>query len=103
MPPLTRALAATTVLGVSVLALGGCRKKADRAGCDELVARFAELVVRERMPDAGEDVVRAERARELVEARRSDAFRSCTTEVQESELACALRAPTSDALLACLE
>lgn len=94
---------ALAVVAATVPAASACTRKIDRTRCEELVGHFAELVVRERLPDAGADVVRAEQAREAAEARRSDAFRSCTTEVQESELACALRATTSEALLACLE
>lgn len=80
-----------------------CRKRVTNEQCDALLDRFAELVVRERFPDAGSDVVQAERSRERTEAKGDDAFKSCTSEVQPDEHACAMKAASSEALLKCLE
>jgi len=94
------------LLLVASLALGGttsCRKKVSAKQCDELLERFAELVVKERSPDAGPDVVLAERTRERNEAKSDDAFKNCTSEVQENEHACAMKAASSEALIKCLE
>ena len=65
--------------------------------------RFSELVVKERMPDAGPEVLTAERARERNEAKSDDAFKNCTSEVQADEHACAMKAASSEALIKCLE
>lgn len=96
------------VLGVLLapsLAFGtlGCRKKASAKDCEQLLDRFAELVVRERFADAGADMVASERARERKEAQGDDAFKNCTSEVQADELACALKSETSEKLIKCLE
>jgi hypothetical protein len=83
--------------------LGACRERVDRAQCDELLGRFAELVVREKMPKADADVVKKEQAREREEAARDDNFKNCTTELRASEYRCAMAAPTADAFIKCLE
>lgn len=90
--------AALLTLGAS-----GCRKKVSAKQCDELLERFSELVVKERFPDAGPEVVTAERARERNEAKSDDAFKNCTSEVQAEEHACAMKAPSPEALIKCLE
>lgn len=81
----------------------GCRKKVSAKECDVLLDRFAELVVKERFPDAGAEVITAERNRERSEAKGDDAFKNCTSEVQADEHACAMRATSSEAMLKCLE
>jgi hypothetical protein len=81
----------------------GCRKKATAQQCDQLLDRFAELVVKERLPDAGTDQVSAERLRERSEAKSDDAFKNCPSEVQEGEFRCAMSATSSEALIKCLE
>jgi hypothetical protein len=83
--------------------LAGCRKKVSAKQCEELLDRFSELVVKERFPDAGPDVLEAERARERTEAKSDDAFKNCTSEVQADEHACAMKAGTPTALIKCLE
>jgi hypothetical protein len=103
-----RGTSARLVLGIVLvpsLAFGttGCRKKASAKDCDQLLDRFAELVVRERFADAGADMVASERARERKEAQGDDAFKNCTSEVQADELTCAMKAETSDKLIKCLE
>jgi hypothetical protein len=80
-----------------------CRKKVSQKQCDELLDRFSELVVKERMPDAGAEAMTAERVRERGEAKSDDAFKNCTSEVQLDEHACAMKAASSEALIKCLE
>lgn len=105
MHPLVKASRAALVLLVLTLvpAAGGCKGRVDRAQCDQLLARFAELVVKEKMPQADPATIKAEQDREQAEAARDDNFKNCTTEVRQDELRCAMAAPTSDAFLKCLE
>ena len=91
------------LLVLALLALAGCKKKATQKQCDELIDRFAELVVKERFPDAGPDQIAAERTRERSEAKGDDAFKNCTSEVQTDEHACAMKAASSEAMIKCLE
>lgn len=102
-----RRASVTGLLLVATLAMFGsataCRKKVSQKQCDELLDRFAELVVKERMPDAGAEALAAERTRERGEAKSDDAFKNCTSEVQADEHACAMKAQTSEALIKCLE
>ncbi|MBX3228535.1 MAG: hypothetical protein KIT84_07775 [Labilithrix sp.] len=79
------------------------KRKATEAQCEDLLDHYAELVVREHMPDAGAAEIAAERQRERVEARRDDAFKNCRSEVQSSEHECAMKATSSEALIKCLE
>jgi hypothetical protein len=79
-----------------------CKKKVSPKQCDELIEHFAELVVKERFPDAGPDVVAAEKTRERAEA-KGDELKNCTSEVQPAEYECAMRATTSEALIKCVE
>lgn len=90
-------------LVVASLALVGCKKKITQAQCDQLLDHFAELVVKEHFPDAGPDVIAAERARERKEAENANELKNCTTEVQVKEHECAMKAQSSDALIKCLE
>jgi hypothetical protein len=95
------------VLLVAVMALASmtsCKKvrKVSEKQCDELLDRFAEMVVKERFPDAGPEVIAAERLRERAEA-KGDELRNCTSEVQADEHACAMKAASSEALIKCLE
>lgn len=103
----TRRASATGLFLVAGLtafgSLASCTKKVSQAQCDELLDRFAGLVVKERMPDAGADTLAAERTRERSEAKSDDAFKNCTSEVQADEHACAMKATSSEALLKCLE
>jgi hypothetical protein len=80
-----------------------CTKKVTAKQCDELLDRLAELVVKERLPDAGADAIAEERARERAEAKADAAFKNCPSEVQASEHACAMKATSSEALIKCLE
>ncbi|MDB4947256.1 MAG: hypothetical protein JWP97_6790 [Labilithrix sp.] len=94
--------AAGIVLGLNVLAFAACKNKVSQPECDALIDHFAEVVVRERFPDAGADTVNAERTRERSEA-KGDVLRNCTSEVQPSEHACAMKAQGSEAIIKCLE
>ncbi len=94
------------LVAAGVLSFGSavsCRKKVSQKQCDELLDRFSELVVKERMPDAGAEALAAERVRERSEAKSDDAFKNCTSEVQADEHACAMKAASSEALIKCLE
>ena len=98
-------LSAIAAIALATLFLGasGCRKKASAKECDAMLDRFAELVVKERFADAGAGEVANERLRERKEAQGDDAFKNCTSEVQSGELACAMKAETSEKLIKCLE
>lgn len=91
------------LLVTTLPALGACRQKASPQECNQLLDKFAELVVNERFADAGAEVIAAERARERSEAKGDDAFKNCTSEVQANELACAMKATSSEAVIKCLE
>ena len=86
-----------------VAALSGCRKRVSQAQCDEIVGHYAELVVREKLPDASAESVAKEKEREQSEARGDEGFKNCTTEIEPSDYACAMAAKTPDALEACLK
>jgi hypothetical protein len=85
------------------VAVVGCRPKATDAECDELLDRYARLVVTEQFPDASAEQVKTERERERSEARADDAFKNCSSEVGRAELECAMRAPNANAFEKCLE
>lgn len=103
MPALTRC-ALLIGLGATVAAsTAACKPKITSAQCDALVDRYAQLVVTEKMPDAGPATIKAEQDRERGEARGDDAFKNCTSEVSRAEFDCAMHAPTADALEKCLE
>lgn len=79
-----------------------CTKKVTQQECDALLDRFAELVVKERFADAGPEQIATERKRERAEA-KGDEFKNCTSEVQPKEMACAMKASTSEGMIKCLE
>jgi hypothetical protein len=81
----------------------GCKKKVTQAQCEDLLDRYATLVVGEKLKDAPPETVKAEQAREHDEARRDDNFKNCTTELSTEDYACAMAARTPDALEKCLE
>lgn len=89
-------------LALAILQAAACKDKVSQPQCDALIDHFAQLVVTERFPDASADTVNAERARESSEA-KGDVLRNCTSEVQPSEHACAMKATSSDAVIKCLE
>ncbi len=88
---------------VSGLAVGACKPKATQTQCDDLVDRYAELVVREKVVDASAEQTRVARVRERDEARGDDAFKNCRSEVSQSEYSCAMRSLTAEQLIKCLE
>jgi hypothetical protein len=94
---------ALVALAASVAVLPACRQKVSAAQCEALVARYAELVVREKMPDAPLEIVRAEQKRVRDEASGDEGFRNCTTEVGPREFDCAMAAETPDVVEKCLE
>jgi hypothetical protein len=96
------ALAAAAGVCIAVGALG-CKAKVSPSQCDQLLDRYASLVVREKYPDAAPDQVRTEQQREKGEARGDDGFKNCSSEVSLPEFDCAMRASTADALEKCLE
>ena len=97
------AVLVTTLAMAFAFATVGCKRKVSQAQCDQLLDHFAELVVTERYADAGADTIAAERTRERQEAKNADEFKNCTSEVQQFEHDCAMKAETSDALIKCLE
>jgi hypothetical protein len=90
------------VVGLVVFA-GGCKKKVTQAQCEELLDRYATLVVHEKLKDAPADQVTAEQLREREAARSDDDFKNCTTELSIEDYACAMKATSADALEKCLE
>ena len=89
----------TAALGVGTSA---CKKKITAQQCDEMVSRYVELAIKEKSPDAGAEQI-AERARVTQEARAADELKNCASEVTPDEHACAMKSPTSDGLIKCLE
>jgi hypothetical protein len=106
VPALIAAACRSLPLCVVALALAstmGCKPKASGAQCDQLLDRYAQLVVTERFADAGPEQIKAERDREKSEARGDDAFKNCSSEVSQTEFDCAMRATSADAVEKCLE
>ncbi len=101
--PVTVTRGVVLVFALSGLALDGCKPKASQSQCEDLLDRYAELVVREKMADASAEQAKAARDRERDEARGDDAFKNCRSEVSQSEYSCAMKSPTSEQLLKCLE
>jgi hypothetical protein len=97
------ALRAAPLLLVAVSVVPACTRKVTQQDCDRLLDRFAALVVKERVVDATPEQIKIEQERERQEARGDEAFRNCTSEVEASEYACAMKSETSDAFLKCLE
>jgi hypothetical protein len=86
-----------------VTCVAACRPKASEAQCDQLLERYAQLVVTEKWPDASATQIEAERDREKSEARGDDAFKNCSSQVSQAEFECAIHAPNPDAFEKCLE
>ncbi|MGA7118530.1 MAG: hypothetical protein WBY94_00460 [Polyangiaceae bacterium] len=96
--PATWSLLATVVASIC-----GCHPKVTATQCEQLLDRYAQLVVTERFPDASAEQIGLERDREKREARGDDAFKNCSSEVSQAEFACAMRALNADAFEKCLE
>ena len=90
-------------LVIALVALAGCKAKVTRAQCDELLDRYASLVVSAKMKDAPPAAVAAEQSREREEAKSDDDFKNCTTELSVEDYQCAMRAQSPDAMEKCLE
>lgn len=109
MPPVSslvrrvRATGAVALAGIASLGPCGCKAKATASQCDQLLDRYAQLVVTEKYPDASATDIEAERVRERNEARGDDAFKNCSSEVSRAEFECAMKASGADAFLKCLE
>jgi hypothetical protein len=96
-------IVAVVLAAVVAFAAFAWKRKATQTQCEDLLDHYAELVVKEHMPEAGAAEISAERQRERVEAARSDELKNCSSEVQPSEHECAMKAQTSEAVLKCLE
>jgi hypothetical protein len=90
-------------MALAVVATAACKPKASATQCDQLIDRYAVLVVTEKLPDASPAQIEAEQQRERSEARGDDSFKNCSSEVSQAEFACAMRAQTVDAFEKCLE
>ena len=90
-------------LALGALALAGCKQKITPGQCEAIVDRYAELVVKESMPDASAESIAKERAREKSEAHGDDVFKNGASEIQPADYDCAMKATTADALEKCLE
>ena len=99
----SKSFLALALVSVLSLASGGCKKKVNQAQCEELLDRYASLVVHEKLKDATPEQLKAEQARERDEARSDDDFKNCTAELSTEDYACAMKAATADALEKCLE
>jgi hypothetical protein len=90
----------------AILALAGasgCRERVTAPQCEALLAHYAELVVRDKMPGATDELIRSEQKLVREEAKSDEGFRNCTTEVGPREYACAMAAATPEAVEKCLE
>jgi hypothetical protein len=90
-------------MALLIAASTGCKAKASSSQCEELIDRYASLVVTEKFPDASAAQIETERQREKSEARGDDSFKNCPSEVSQAELECAMKAPTADVFEKCLE
>jgi hypothetical protein len=99
-----RALAtAILLLGLPAATATGCKAKASASECDQLLERYAQLVVTERYPDASAAQIKTFHDQEKREALGDDAFKNCSSEVSRTEFDCAMRAPSADTFEKCLE
>jgi hypothetical protein len=95
--------AASLLVAVLAVWAPGCHPKASATQCDQLLDRYAQLVVTEKFSDASAVEIASERDREKREARGDDAFKNCSSEVSQTEFACAMGASNADAFEKCLE
>jgi hypothetical protein len=93
---------ALVVLALPALA-AGCKTKVTQAQCEDLLDRYATLVVQTKMKDAPPEELKKEQLREREAARSDDDFKNCTAELSTEDYACAMKASTADALEKCLE
>lgn len=97
------ALATTWIAAGIALTSMSCKAKATATECDQLLERYAQLVVTERYPDASAAQVRSFHDQEKREAMGDDAFKNCSSQVSQSEFDCAMKAPSADTFEKCLE
>lgn len=90
-------------VALAFVMLAGCKKKVTPAQCEAIVDRYAELVVKEKMPDASAETIANERTREKSEAHGDEVFKNCAAEVDPGDYDCAMKATTPEALEKCLE
>ena len=98
-----RTIALFPLFGVLIALSPACKKKATEAQCGELVDRYASLLVHERHPAAKPEEIAAEQSHERELAEHDDDFKNCTTELSTEDYACAMQAPSSQAIEKCLE
>jgi hypothetical protein len=99
-----RALATMILLGgLAAVSATGCKAKASARECDQLLERYAQLVVTERYPDASASQIKTFHDQEKREALGDDAFKNCSSEVSKTEFDCAMRASSADTFEKCLE
>lgn len=91
------------LLFACAMSAGACKAKASATQCDQLIDRYATLVVTEKLADASAADIQKEQGREKTAARGDDAFKNCSSEVSQAEFECAMRATTPDAFEKCLE
>ena len=94
---------ALLLLWLPAAAATGCKAKATAGECDQLLERYAQLVVTERYPDASAAQIKTFHDQEKREALGDDAFKNCSSEVSKAEFDCAMRAPSADTFEKCLE
>ncbi len=98
-----RAYAIVLVAAAVAASLPACKKKVTQEQCEQLLDRYAQLVVTAKMKDAPPEAVRAEQQREREAAKSDDDFKNCMTELSTDDYTCAMGAKTPDALEKCLE
>ena len=98
-----RTLAAAVLIVSPIASAGACKAKASASECDDLLERYAQLVVTERYPDASAAQIKTFHDQEKREALGDDAFKNCSSEVSKAEFDCAMRAPSADTFEKCLE
>lgn len=103
MPEIARRSGPWVLLATLVASTSGCKAKASATQCDQLLDRYATLVVTEKFADASAAQIQKEQQREKEAAHGDDSFKNCSSEVSQAEFECAMRAQTADALEKCLE
>jgi hypothetical protein len=101
--PALKHAALPVAAAIALSVLPGCTRKASPSQCDQLLDRYASLVVTEKFPDASAGQITAAQQDVKTEARGDDSFKNCSSQVSASEFDCAMRAPTPDAFEKCLE
>jgi hypothetical protein len=104
VPPMTLSSRLSILSAAAAVSIfTACRPKASPAECEELLDRYATLVVSSQGADASAADIEVERQREKREARGDDAFKNCSSEVSRAEFECAMHATSTDALEKCIE